>query len=244
MGICSSNREVTNHVQVVAPQNSEHAAIEAQYGAILNPDHDKNLNKQYKYLYNVLKNETVGQGIKKTPGYESKVPLDKILAKRQEFWETRVEGNKETWNALKIACDGDDTSTAVAILEAAGIKLILKTLQMSYDPNGYRYDIPIFVINKPTKYANSKKEEVKEIKKEDITLKVKAKGATTKVKVNTTEKVQILMNKFREKFEGIDNDPKKEGIRLFFKGKELKPEHIIGSRLKKGNIITAFIKKL
>lgn len=40
----------------------------------------------------------------------------------------------------------------MAVLKAAGVKLIDKTLQMCYDDNGFKYDIPIFVINDPTDY--------------------------------------------------------------------------------------------
>ena len=85
-----------------------------------------------------------------------------ILKKRDEFWETRVEGNSQTWNALKMACTGDDLETALLIMKEVDIKLINKTLQMCYDSHGYRYEIPVFVINLPTSYDT---EETKKPKK-------------------------------------------------------------------------------
>lgn len=42
------------------------------------------------------------------------------------------------------------------ILQAAGVKLLLKTLQMSYDDQNFRYDLPIFVINDPSSYIQEK----------------------------------------------------------------------------------------
>ena len=37
-------------------------------------------------------------------------------------------------------------------MKAAGVKCIDKTIQMCYDDNMYKYDIPIFVINDPLEY--------------------------------------------------------------------------------------------
>ena len=35
------------------------------------------------------------------------------------------------------------------------LKVINQSIQMSYDKEGNRYDLPIFVINKPVEYKNS-----------------------------------------------------------------------------------------
>ena len=67
--------------------------------------------------------------------------------------ETRIEGTKQTWNALRFACETADMATSVTMMKAAGIKLICKTLQMSYDTNRIRHDLPLFVINDPTSYV-------------------------------------------------------------------------------------------
>lgn len=50
---------------------------------------------------------------------------------------------------------------SLPVLQAAGVKLLLKTLQMSYDDQNFRYDLPIFVINDPSSY-------IEEIKKTDF----------------------------------------------------------------------------
>ena len=46
--------------------------------------------------------------------------------------------------------------------------MIKKTLQMSYDTNGYRYDIPIFIINDPTKYMEDEEEDEEPIIDKDL----------------------------------------------------------------------------
>lgn len=45
------------------------------------------------------------------------------------------------------------------VLQAAGVKLINRTLQMSYDDNNFRYDLPIFVINDPSTFIETKQEQ-------------------------------------------------------------------------------------
>ena len=35
------------------------------------------------------------------------------------------------------------------------LKLIRQSLQMSYDKDGHRYDLPVFVINPPIKYTDT-----------------------------------------------------------------------------------------
>lgn len=75
-------------------------------------------------MYVVDKTQQMGKGIKKTYGYKSKVNQEEILKKREEFWGTRVEGNQESWNALKLACNGEDLESAIEIMRAIGIKLI------------------------------------------------------------------------------------------------------------------------
>ena len=86
MGICSSNRTTRDHVEVVQPTTDDHAAIEAQYGDLLDPDNDNNLNLKYDYLYEMIPDVTEGISIKKTVGYKSRVTLEVIKKKRKEFW--------------------------------------------------------------------------------------------------------------------------------------------------------------
>ena len=47
----------------------------------------------------------VGEGLKRMKGYISTIPKEELLKKRAEFWQTRVEGNKETWEFLQRICE-------------------------------------------------------------------------------------------------------------------------------------------
>lgn len=155
MGVCGSSSKKDMFSQV-CPSDPDHLSIERQYEEQFKPTHPSNLNKKYDYLYKVDESQTVGKNIKKTAGYFSKVPVEIIHKKRKEFWETRIEGATSTWEALKFACESDDPVMTVSILKAAGVKLMYKSLQMSYDDQNFRYDIPIFVINDPTSCSQKK----------------------------------------------------------------------------------------
>ena len=73
--------------------------------------------------------------------------LDKLI-----FLDTRIEGVKTVWEALRFACQEPDIDLLLARLNSAGVRLIKKSLQMSYCKDQYRYDIPVFLINEPSDY--------------------------------------------------------------------------------------------
>lgn len=70
--------------------------------------------------------------------------------------ETCIQASPSTWQALKFACENDDLVATLPVLHAAGIKLLNKTIQMSYDDRNFRYDLPIFVINDPSSFIETK----------------------------------------------------------------------------------------
>jgi hypothetical protein len=55
----------------------------------------------------------VGTGIKKTKAYISDIPEEKLLKKREEYWETRTEGDTEIWNILKMCCNEDMSESKI-----------------------------------------------------------------------------------------------------------------------------------
>jgi len=71
--------------------------------------------------------------------------------KRREFWDTApaYEGSREIWDALKAACEAEDTGMAQAILAASEIKLPNGSLTNCFDINGSKYNIPQFCISYP-----------------------------------------------------------------------------------------------
>jgi len=156
----------------------------------LSLDDPHNVNHKYSYLYKPIKEQFVNKGIKKTHAYISCVTVEEIKKKRLEFWETRVEGCSNTWSALRHACECDEIDeNALAVLKAAGVKCIDKTIQMCYDDNMYKYDIPIFVINDPSDYKlNDVSKKTFDIK--NLKIKIRYGGTDVEFNVSTDESVK------------------------------------------------------
>jgi len=70
----------------VCPNHPDHGLLEQDVLPLLRVDNDLNLNKRYTYLYKVDPNKKVGKDIKMTYGYDSRVSLEELKKKRQEFW--------------------------------------------------------------------------------------------------------------------------------------------------------------
>lgn len=51
--------------------------------------------------------------MKKTKAYISDIPEEKLLRKREEYWETRTEGDVEIWNILKMCCNEDMSESKI-----------------------------------------------------------------------------------------------------------------------------------
>lgn len=58
----------------------------------------------------------------------------------------------ECWGAIKMACDADEQN-ALAIIASAELKLVSKSIQILYDSQGMKYDVPVFCINEPIFFA-------------------------------------------------------------------------------------------
>lgn len=66
--------------------------------------------------------KTIGEGIKKTYGYNTPLTRTQLEKWREEFWETRTSGSKQVWELLKTACL-EDEGTAKALIVAAELQL-------------------------------------------------------------------------------------------------------------------------
>lgn len=72
--------------------------------------------------------------------------------KREEFWETRIQGRVEVWNAIKLALEAEDEATKRVVMEAAGLSAFQQdkaTSYFCYDSLGMRYDIPFYLTHEP-----------------------------------------------------------------------------------------------
>eukprot|EP01006_Ploeotia_vitrea_P060640 TRINITY_DN76267_c0_g1_i1.p1 TRINITY_DN76267_c0_g1~~TRINITY_DN76267_c0_g1_i1.p1 ORF type:complete len:294 (-),score=118.41 TRINITY_DN76267_c0_g1_i1:70-951(-) len=72
---------------------------------------------------------------------------------RSEFWETRVSGNQQMWQALKMASEAEDAGTALMIAQSAGLTPYRQDkpdVCYCYDERGFRYEVPMFVLHEPS----------------------------------------------------------------------------------------------
>ena len=88
MGVCGT-KDSKSVLDPVCPTDPDHMSIEKQFGPLIDPKHPNNLNHKYSHLYKVDLNMVIGEGIKRTCGYVSRVPIEEIRKKRLEFWGKR-----------------------------------------------------------------------------------------------------------------------------------------------------------
>ena len=166
----------------------------------------------------VKENKYVGIGLKKMKGYISNISKEELKKKREAFWGTRVEGNKQTWNFLKEICEmqeGEENNLE-AMLKAYDLTPYKNCINVSYDALGALYEIPNYCIHDPMIYDipedNKKKPNEKKIKFKarngikNIKLKCSNYSSVKKTKMSIAKKLKTTYDK----------------IRLFFSGKEMK----------------------
>lgn len=177
---------------------------------------------------------TTGKGVKKTCAWFTDLTANGIEKKIEEFWETRIGGDKEIWKSLKKICLETDQKLCKEIIKKSRLNLPNKTLSLVYDFKGHRYDLPIFVINPPMKYGiqeDAKPAENLEDKEFQIFIRI-AGNPDYPLKVNTLLKVSELKIKLQEAL----NLSKK--ARLFFNGKELHDDSFLAKyKLAEGYVI-------
>lgn len=93
----------------------------------------------------------MGEGIKRTPAYETPLTKHDLDKWRKDFWDTRTQGYPHVWQLLKNACE-EDSSTAEAIILAAGLQMPSNSLTLVVDESGNYYRVPISCINDPINY--------------------------------------------------------------------------------------------
>ena len=86
MGACGAKTDNKQAIEAICPIDPDHVAVENQYRDLLRIENPNNLNHKYSFMYKVEKEQMIGTGIKRTYGYKSKVPIEEIRKKRQEFW--------------------------------------------------------------------------------------------------------------------------------------------------------------
>lgn len=83
---------------------------------------------------------------------EPALTSDQLQRLRNEFWETRVEGREEMWQALRFAAEADSDELRDETVKAAGLRPANRrfTLQTTFDERGARYELPMYTLCDPT----------------------------------------------------------------------------------------------
>jgi hypothetical protein len=74
----------------------------------MNLTHPLNVNHKYTAFFTILENQYVGESIRKTNAYSTRLSREEWQRKKEEFWETRTEGKQECWQAIRMACETDN----------------------------------------------------------------------------------------------------------------------------------------
>lgn len=107
----------------------------------------------------IIKGQAKGEGIKRTPAYETSKSRQELEKWRKEFWETRTQGSPHIWQLLRNSCE-ESPETAEALIMAAGLKIPQNSLTLVIDENGVYYRVPICCINEPEKYSVNKQDDL------------------------------------------------------------------------------------
>ena len=191
------------------------------FGNSLGPNFQPYLQSKNDPNFNfpeVKEEKYVGQGLKRMKGYISNISEEELKKKREAFWGTRVEGNKQTWNFLKEICEmpqGEETNLE-AMLQAYDLTPYNKCINVSYDALGGLYEIPNYCIHDPMVYDIPEDNKVKPQEKK-IKFKARNGAKFIKLKSSNYSSVEKIKKTIAKK---IGNTFDK--IRLFFSGKEMK----------------------
>ena len=187
----------------------------------LNPNFQPYLQSKNDPSFNfpeVKENKYVGNGLKKMKGYISNIPEEELKKKREAFWGTRVEGNKQTWNFLKEICEmpSGEENNLEAMLKAYDLTPYKNCINVSYDALGALYEIPNYCIHDPMVYDLPEDHKVKPNEKK---IKFKARNGIKFLKLKSSNYTSVIKTKKSiAKKLGTTYDK----IRLFFSGKEMK----------------------
>lgn len=83
----------------------------------------------------ILPDQATGEGIQKTLAYDTPMSTEELARWRDEFWETRTTGQRQVWELLRTAC-GENEMTAMALVEAAELRLPQNSLTCAIDRTG------------------------------------------------------------------------------------------------------------
>lgn len=168
------------------------------------------------------------------------ITMEELQKQRQEFWESRVDGSRDMWNALQSAAEAflsGDISLGHTILSASNISLPNGTLELSYDELGHEYKVPSYCFTTPSNVTTSKLtiEKLDNVSKKTIIgkplpLKIRVNPGDHNLQIeadtsNSIAELKRLIYEASIRANEIDSGVKicpENRQRLIFLGKELK----------------------
>ena len=213
-----NNNNYLNNLQNILNNISEenNLALGPAYEPYLQSKHDENFN------YKEIDNEYIGIGVKRMKGYISPVTFEELQKIREDFWSSRIEGNKSIWEVLHMICSDNTLSIddIDSFMKSSNIVTYKGCINVTYDSKGFLYEIPNYCINDPVRYEKLEEETKNIPKKENIEIKIRCLGDEIRIKTNNFETVEKLKENIALS-KIFKNKYKSDGIRLFFGGKEL-----------------------
>lgn len=202
------------------------------------------------YDYTESQDLYIGDGIKRTNAWHGTVSNNQLRKRREEFWKSQKTGNRLVWHCIRQAIETDSES-ALLMLDMNQITTENNTLSVCYDHNGFRYEIPAWVINDPIKFSSQDLgTEINNVCKSqtstqsDAYIELKLRNASNPqdviLKLSNSLKVKSLKQMYCSQLRNLNSSQ----VRLFFGGKELKDEHCLSDlNIENGMVIQAFIKR-
>ena len=180
------------------------------------------LESQHDPYFNFLEvneDKYVGTGLKRMKCYISNISKNDLLKKRNEFWETRVEGNKEIWLFLRRICEEPEfeQEDVSEYLNAMDLVPYENCINITYDAFGYLYEIPNYCIHWPLRYELDDDESKKPKTNKEIEIIIRNGSDVNNFKVSLFMTGQQLKQTIAERYENILLN----NIRLFYLGKEI-----------------------
>jgi hypothetical protein len=150
----------------------------------------------------IIPESYVGEGIRRTPAYTVELTEEQFKRWREQFWDTRVEGKPEIWEAIRQCCEAPDDATARALADANGLILENDLIKFCYDSTGASYKTPIACINEPLSYGEDKEEERLNARQEpdepkELSLKIRNATKFEDKTIEISESASVLQLKLK-----------------------------------------------
>lgn len=148
----SNNMQQSNRRR--KPKNNKNQENDSEEVQRLRLTFEPYMQSRYDPYFNfpeVPDKKYVGTGLKKMKGYISNISMEDLQIKRKQFWSSRIEGKKETWEFLQQICENKDfqNEDIQAYLSAYDIVPYNKCINVTYDSSGSLYEIPNYCIHDP-----------------------------------------------------------------------------------------------